>query len=82
MMTTVVVNVLKYLQQISKLHRAEILVKVVFAVQRKPFVSYETQGSILHSQELATSSDPEPDEFIPWSVLLMCSIMLIIIVYL
>jgi hypothetical protein len=66
----------------NKLHRAEILGKVVFAVQKKPFVSYETQGSILHSQELATSSDSEPDESIPQIVLLLCSIMLIVIVYL
>jgi hypothetical protein len=82
MMSIVVVNLLKYIQQISKLHWAEILVKVVFAVQKKPFASYETHGSILHSQELATSSDPKPDEFIPRSVLLLCSIMLIVIVYL
>jgi hypothetical protein len=33
-------------------------------------------------QEIAISSDPEPDESIPQSVLLLCSIMLIVTVYL
>jgi len=56
--------------------------EVVCAVQKNP-LSYETQGSILHSQELATSPDPEPDESIPQTALsLLCPIMLIVIVYL
>jgi len=74
---------LKYLQQISKSHRAEILVKVVCDVQKNLFTSYVIQGSILHSQGLATSPDPEPEESIPQTaLLLLCSIMLIVIVYL
>ena len=73
---------LKYLQQTSKLHRAETHVKVVFVTQKKPFASYETQGLILHSQELVTSPDAEPDESISQTVLLLFSIMLNVIVYL
>jgi len=58
-------------------------VEVVCAVQKNPFTSYETQGSILHLQGLATSPDPEPDESIPQAaLLLLCSFMLIVIVYL
>lgn len=45
--------------------------KVVFVIQKKPFSSYETQGSILHSQELVASPDPEPDESISQTIVIV-----------